>query len=70
MDKLMTEQDIERLSKAVGIQFSAAEIEPIQAHIRKQLHSFEALDNIDTNGIDPTFDLQGEGRFMVGRWGE
>ncbi|MDE5562944.1 MAG: hypothetical protein K2J01_05300 [Clostridiales bacterium] len=69
MDKLMTEQDIERLSKAVGIQVSTAEIEPMHAHIRKQLHSFEALDNIDTNGIDPTFDLQGEGRFTVGRLG-
>ena len=70
MNKLMTEQDIERLGKAVGIQFSAAEVEPLYAHIQKQLHSFEALDNIDTNGIDPTFDLQGEGRFMVGRCGE
>lgn len=67
MDKLMTEQDIVGLGKAVGIQFSTVEIEPLQAHIRKQLHSFEQLNNIDTNDIEPTFDLQGEGRFMVGR---
>ncbi|MDE7107355.1 MAG: aspartyl/glutamyl-tRNA amidotransferase subunit C [Clostridiales bacterium] len=67
MDKLMTDQDIVRLGKAVEIKFSAAEIEPMQAHIQKQLHSFEALNDIDTDGVEPTFDLQGEGRFMVGR---
>lgn len=66
----MTEQDIERLCKAVGIEFSAAEIEPMHAHIRKQLHSFKALDDINTDGVQPTFDLQGEGRFKVGRLGE
>ncbi len=70
MDKLMTEQDIVRLGKAVGIELSAAEIEPMHTHIRKQLHSFEALNDIDTDGVEPTFDLQGEGRFKVGRRGE
>ncbi len=70
MDKLMTEQDIIRLGKAVGLQFSAAEIEPMQAHIKKQLHSFEALNEINTDGVEPTFDLAGEGRFKVGRRGE
>ncbi|MDE7405882.1 MAG: hypothetical protein K2M89_03290 [Clostridiales bacterium] len=70
MDKLMTEQDIVRLGKAVGIEFSAAEIEPMQAHIQKQLHSFDALGAISTDGVNPTFDLQGEGRFKVGRRGE
>ncbi|MDE6201355.1 MAG: hypothetical protein K2M47_05725 [Clostridiales bacterium] len=67
MNKLMTELDIVRLGKAVGIEFSAAEIEPMQAHIQKQLHSFETLDYIDTDGVEPTFDLDGEGRFKVGR---
>lgn len=70
MDKLVTDLDIERLGKAVGMQFSAAEAEPMLAHIQKQLHSFEVLNDIDTNGVEPTFDLQGEGRFMVGRCGE
>ncbi|MDE5592481.1 MAG: hypothetical protein K2I75_00950 [Clostridiales bacterium] len=70
MDKLMKEQDIIRLGNAVGIQFSADEIEPMQAHIQKQLRSFKALDDINTDGVTPTFDLQGEGRFKVGRRSE
>ena len=70
MNTLLTEQDSERLSKAVGIQFSTAEIEPMHAHIQKQLRSFEALNDIITDGVTPTFDLQGEGRFMVGRRSE
>ncbi|MDE6028819.1 MAG: hypothetical protein K2F90_00680 [Clostridiales bacterium] len=70
MGKLVTEKDIERLGKAVGMRLSAAEIEPMRAHIQNQLRSFEALEKIHTDGIEPTFDLQGEGRFVVGRLGE
>ena len=70
MIKQVTEQDIIRLGKAAGIEFTSAECKPISAHITKQLHSFEALNDIDTDGVEPTFDLQGEGRFMVGRCGE
>ncbi|MCH5155802.1 MAG: hypothetical protein J1F69_04270 [Clostridiales bacterium] len=70
MNKQMTTQDIIRLGKECGFEYSKAECERMQAHIRKQLISFELLNNVNTDGIDPTFDLAGEGRFKMDRWGE
>ena len=70
MIKQMTEQDIIRLGKENGFNYSAAECERIKAHIQKQLSSFEALNAVNTDGVQPTFDLAGEGRFKVGRCGK
>lgn len=70
MSKLMTATDIVRLGASVGIDFSADEAAQVKEHIQKQLGSFCVLNDIDTDGVDPTFDLDGKGRFTVGRCGK
>lgn len=70
MIKQMTDTDIIRLGKTVGIDLSTEEAASVEAHIQKQLHSFSALESVNTNDIEPTFDLACEGRFMVSRCGE
>ena len=70
MNKQMTNADIIRLGRGIGFDFSAEECQSLTAHIQKQLQSFEMLNCVDTDGVAPTFDLQGEGRFKVGRSGE
>ena len=66
----MTNADIVRLSGRIFSDFSEAEILNLSAHIQKQIESFAMLDNVNTDNTEPTFDLQGEGRFMVERSGE
>ena len=70
MNKQMTENEIFRLGKRIGFDYSAAELTDLSAHIKKQLLSFDALNDVDTDGVDPTFDLDGKGRFKVERRGE
>ncbi|MDE7164181.1 MAG: hypothetical protein K2O04_01995 [Clostridiales bacterium] len=70
MTKPMTKQDILRLSSDNGLSLSAEECERTEAHIQKQLYSFAALESINTDNVEPTFDLQGKGRFTVSRCGE
>ena len=66
----MTDNYILLLGKSIGFEYSAAELTGLSAHINKQLISFEALSGVDTDGVDPTFDPDGKGRFKVERRGE
>ena len=70
MNKQMTTQDIIRLGSECGFEYSGAECERMKAHIQRQLVGFEALDDVNTDGVQPTFDLAGENRFKVARRGE
>ena len=70
MNKQMTDSDIIKLGKRIGFDYSEADILSLSAHIRKQLTSFEALNGVKTDGVDPTFDPEGKGRFKVERSGE
>ena len=70
MNKQMTDNEIRHLGKRIGFDYSAAELSDLSAHINKQLLSFDVLNGVDTVGVEPTFDLDGKGRFKVERRGE
>lgn len=70
MNKQMTDNDISRLGKRIGFDYSEADRLSLSAHIRKQLASFESLVGVNTDGVAPTFDPEGKGRFKIERSGE
>ena len=70
MNKRMTDNEILLLGRKIGFDYSAEECTFLSAHIQKQLASFETLSGVKTDGVSPTFDPDGKGRFKVERRGE
>lgn len=70
MIKQMTVTDIVRLGKSVGIEFSAQAASDMNEHLNCQLFDFERLEKVDTCGVQPTFDLFGEGKNKIARRSE
>ena len=55
----ITNDDVRHLAQLSGLQMSDAEIESLRADIEKIINYIKQLDELDTDGVEPTYQVTG-----------
>lgn len=55
----ITNDDVRHLAQLSSLQMSDAEVESLRADIEKIINYINQLDNLDTDGVEPTYQVTG-----------